>query len=398
MTGRGLLLVIYLCFASSAGFTQEDQAAKANSLWSAGKKLEALPLYEELTKSNPQTMIYFERLVDCLGAQEMQTDDPAQAKALRVRERDEARRAVALGDTTPYIVEWSNLDPDTPRLLASASAGSSLLKEAEKAFGAGDFTTAMAKYAAAADADPKLYAAPLFAGDTALQQKDLKAAAMWFSRAIQVDPNRETAYRYWGDAIMRLGGDPMMAKEKFIDGVVAEPYSKYAWQGIQQWAQIRKAEIQAPKIERPTGPVTDPKKPNNITINIDPTATDDKKHPGGSAWLMYSIVRAGYRGDQFKKDFPNEKEYRHSLKEEDSALSLVASSVDERHIKSQKLDESLRNLVELNKAGMLDCWILISGADQGIAQDYDAFRKEHRQLLHDYLELFVVHDGSHPGY
>jgi tetratricopeptide (TPR) repeat protein len=397
VNGRGLLLVIYLCFASSAGFTQEDQAAKANSLWSAGKKLDALPLYEELTKSNPRTMIYFERLVDCLGAQEMQTDDPAQAKAIRVRERDEARRAVALGDTTPYIVEWSNLDPETPRISPSDRAGSSLLKQAEKAFGAGEFTTAMAKYAAAADADPKLYDAPLFAGDTALQQKDLKAAAMWFSRAIQVDPNRETAYRYWGDSLMRLGGDPMMAKEKFIDGIVAEPYSKYAWQGIQQWAQIQKAEIQAPQIERPTGPVTDPKKPNNVTINIDPTATDDKKHLGGSAWLMYSIVRAGYRGDQFKKDFPNEKEYRHSLKEEDSALSLVASSVDERHIKSQKLDESLRNLVELNKAGMLDCWILISGADQGIAQDYDAFRKEHRQLLHDYLERFVVHDGSHPG-
>jgi hypothetical protein len=51
----------------------------------------------------------------------------------------------------------------------------------------------------------------------------------------------------------------------------------------------------------------------------------------------------------------------------------------------------LRNLVELNNAGMLDCWILINGADQGIAQDYDAYRHEHRQLLHDYLERFVVH-------
>jgi hypothetical protein len=53
--------------------------------------------------------------------------------------------------------------------------------------------------------------------------------------------------------------------------------------------------------------------------------------------------------------------------------------------------------VELNDAGMLDCWILINGADEGIAQDYSAYRKEHRQLLHDYLDRFVVHGGLNPG-
>jgi tetratricopeptide (TPR) repeat protein len=379
------------------GVAQEDEAAKANSLWSAGKKLDALPLYEDLVKANPQTVIYIERLVDCLGAKELQTDDQVEVKAIRMRERDAAKQAVALGDTTAYIVEWSKIDPEAARPMAQTSPASALFKEAEKAFGAGDFATAITKYAAAADADPKLYEAPLFAGDTALQQKDLKTAAIWFARAISVDPNRETAYRYWGDAMMRLGGDPMVAKQKFIDGVVAEPYSNYAWQGISQWAQLQKAVILAPKIDRPAPPVTDPKKPNNITINIDPGATDDKKHPGVSAWLMYSIVRAGYQGDQFKKDFPNERQYRHTLKEEDAALSLVASSLDSKKIKPEKLDESLRNLVELNKAGMLDCWILISAADQGIAQDYDAYRNDHRQLLHDYLDRFVVHGGIHSG-
>jgi hypothetical protein len=43
---------------------------------------------------------------------------------------------------------------------------------------------------------------------------------------------------------------------------------------------------------------------------------------------------------------------------------------------------------------MLDCWILISGADEGIAKDYDAYRDGHRQLLHDYMERFVVHAGA----
>ena len=39
----------------------------------------------------------------------------------------------------------------------------------------------------------------------------------------------------------------------------------------------------------------------------------------------YSLARANYRGDEFKKDFPDEKEYRHTLKEEDDALSKVVT-------------------------------------------------------------------------
>ncbi len=180
----------------------------------------------------------------------------------------------------------------------------------------------------------KLYEAPLFAGDTAYVQKDLPTAAHWFARAIAIDPNRETAYRYWGDAIMKLGNDPAAAKEKFIDAIVAEPYSKFAWQGLQQWAQIEKGVVLAPKIDRPAAPVVDASKPGNININLDPNATDEKQHPGASAWLMYPMARARFRGDEFKKDFPGEKEYRHTLKEEDDALSLVATVLKERKMKT----------------------------------------------------------------
>ena len=113
--------------------------------------------------------------------------------------------------------------------------------------------------------------------------------------------------------------------------------------------------------------------------------------------MAYSMKRALFHGDEFKKQFPDEKEYRHSLKEEDAALSGVAEGIKNRNVKTSDLDESLRNLVELKDAGLLDCWILISGADQGIAQDYDAYRKTHRQLLHDYLDRFVVHGGVNPA-
>jgi tetratricopeptide (TPR) repeat protein len=378
---------------AAVGRAQDDEAAKANELYQAGKRVDALPLYEDLAKSNPNEMIYQERLADCLGAAVLQTNDPVQVKALRIRERDAARRAVELGDKANYVVGMANLDPDAPVMMAPASPGGELLQEAEGAFTAGDFPTAMTKYVAAAEADPHLYEAPLYAGDTAYTQHDLATAAHWFARAIDVDPNRETAYRYWGDAILRYGNDPEAAREKFIDAIVAEPYNKFAWQGLQQWAVREKAVIMAPKIDRPAGPVVDSGKPGNITININPADALNKKNEGSFAWLAYSMKRALYQGDEFKKQFPNEKEYRHTLKEEDDALSMVVSIIKEKKIKPNKLDENLRNLLEVSDAGMLDCWILINGADQGIAQDYSAYRDAHRQLLHDYIARFVVHGG-----
>ncbi len=244
---------VCLCLAVTAGVAQDDEAAKANALYRVGKRPEALPLYEDLAKAHPNEMVYAERLADCLGAEAAQLSDPAAVKAVRMRMRDAAKRAVELGDTAEYMKIMANIDPDQPLYDGIAGAGKTLLAEAEKAFTAGDYQTAMAKYQAAAEADPKLYEAPLFAGDTAYTQGDLRTAAIWFSRAIEVDPNRETAYRYWGDAILKYGNDPAAAREKFIDALVAEPYNKLAWQGIKQWAQIEKAVVQAPKIDRPAG-------------------------------------------------------------------------------------------------------------------------------------------------
>jgi tetratricopeptide (TPR) repeat protein len=393
--GAGLCLA--MAGVAWAGQAAQDEAAKANELYQAGKRVDALPLYENLAKNHPDEMLYQERLADCLSAAETQVDDPAQKKVLMTQERDAAKRAVALGDKTNFIQDIANMNPDAPATLAQGSPAQALMAEGEKAFTAGDYPTAFAKYVAAADADPKLYTAALFAGDAAYTQHDLPTAAKWFARAIKIDPNRETAYRYWGDAIARYGNDPEGAREKFIDAIVAEPYNKYSWQGLQQWAVREKAVLQSPKIERPAAPAMDPKNPKNITINIDPAQALNKNNEGSFAWLAYSMKRALYRGDEFKKQFPNEKEYRHTLKEEDDALSVVVSVVKEKKIAPDKLDESLRNLLELSDAGMLDCWILINGADQGIAQDYGSYRDQHRQLLHDYLARFVVHGGVKPA-
>ena len=380
---------ICLCFALAAAWGQEQDLAKANELYQAGRKVDALPLYEQLAKHYPNEMLYQERLADCLDAETSQLTDPSQIKVVRTRMRDTAKRAVELGDTARFIQVMAASDPNDIPYATLVSAGAALLREAEKAYGAGDFPLAMQKYTAAAEADPQLYDAPLYAGDTAYVQHDLPAAAKWFARAIAINPDRETAYRYWGDAILKLGDDPDAAKAKFIDAIVAEPYNRLSWQGIENWTARHQGILLPPKIDLPAPPQHDPKNPKNITINIDPNAKEDS----GAVWLSYQMERALWQNEKFAKEFPGDKTYRHTLREEDSALTLALTVASELKTPPDKLDESLRNLLELQKAGMLDCWILINAADDGIAQDYPAYRKDHRQLLHDYLARFVVHGG-----
>ena len=65
--------------------------------------------------------------------------------------------------------------------------------------------------------------------------------------------------------------------------------------------------------------------------------------------------------------------------------------VKDRKIADDKLDPTLKSLIALDKDGMLECWVLLSHADQGIAQDYAAYRATHRELLHAYMDKYVVH-------
>ena len=98
--------------------------------------------------------------------------------------------------------------------------------------------------------------------------------------------------------------------------------------------------------------------------------------------MLYSLERASWQGERFAKEFPTEKQYRHSLKEEISALSLVASSLEEQ-LKDKKiqLDAPLAFLLELKQQQMLEPYVLLLTPDQGLAQDYLGYRAAHRDKL-----------------
>jgi hypothetical protein len=126
----------------------------------------------------------------------------------------------------------------------------------------------------------------------------------------------------------------------------------------------------------------------------------DPKEPEetSSIWLMYGLTKVKWRSDEFKKQFPAEKQYRHSLAEEADALTTAATvwtEVNESDKKKKKAsvapkDPNLILLVKLYQAKMIEPYVLLNAADDGIARDYDGYRLKNRDKLEQYLSEFVV--------
>jgi hypothetical protein len=116
---------------------------------------------------------------------------------------------------------------------------------------------------------------------------------------------------------------------------------------------------------------------------------------------MYGLARAGWQtgkdgklSDNFKKAYPNEKAYRHSLAEEADALRLTVVSLRENKQKPKQLDPSLATLVKLHDSGLLEAYILLAKPDDGIAQDYPAYFKANRDKLRRYMVEYVLTGGG----
>jgi len=86
--------------------------------------------------------------------------------------------------------------------------------------------------------------------------------------------------------------------------------------------------------------------------------------------------------------------YRHSLREEYQALSLVAESVEAQlkqgELKESDLNKSIANLLKLHREGLLEAYILLVKPDDGIVRDYPEYRANNREKLRRYMNEYVT--------
>ena len=361
------------------------EAAQAQTLYNKQDFIGALPLYEDLYAQRPQSLVYMERLAFALLAKADQ-QGPETGKITTARAKKLLLQAQAAGDNSnllQILLEKLNNSEGGPT--APPPAGHELFTKAEEAFTHGDLPAALGFYKKAFDENPQYYSAALFAGDTEYKLNHPAEAGSWFAKAIAINPDIETAHRYWGDCLEKAG-DHQRAKEEFIQGIVGEPYIRSPRLGLKQWADANHQMMAAPPIKLPARAT--PGKNGGLNITLDASKKDDPEAP---LTLVYSMNSALWQGEKFKKQYPNEKVYRHSLAEEVDSIHTMLAVAGETKIKPDKLSTSTKLLMELDKNGMLECWILLDNADQGIAQDYVAYRKDHRDLLAKYIAQYDVH-------
>lgn len=370
----------------------QSRRTQAFALYESNKFVDALPLLEKLHAEKPGDVAVLERLSFATLAHSATLADASQQKQERVRARKLADEAKAAGDDSNLIKTVLAIPEDGGEMAFAGTAEvQAAMQDGEAAFAKGDIDGAAAAYGQALALDPHQYDAALFTGDVYFKKKDHEQADKWFSRAVEIDPNRETAYRYWGDDLVAQGR-ASEAKEQFVAAIVAEPYDQRSWMGLSQWAKSQKMILGHPRIVSPN--VVEDKGKNQTNITIDPsTLQGGAKKDGTDAWFSYTLFRAVWHGEKFQKEFPSEKEYRHSLPEEVDGFQEVVNRVKEEMKKKEihQLDPALAILVKLSDEGLLEPYILISRADKGISQDYPAYRDAHREKIRQYITEWIIH-------
>ena len=400
---RKLLLLLLLLSAVVAARPQQSsqpaqKTAKDDPAWSEayelfnqGKFIDAMPLFEKLAADYPSDIVVREGWAWCVMEYAATLPDTGQRKKARVRAREIAQQAKQLGDSSQLLQLVLEIPEDgSESVFSSRKEIDDAMKSAEADFARGDMEKAREGYLRVLLIDPNYYEPALYIGDVYFKQHVYGSAGEWFSRAILIDPNRETAYRYWGDALVAMGKDEE-ARAKFIEAIVAEPYSNRSWIGLTNWLKRNKLELN--RVQLKEGAAVSQKDENNISITIDDSGFKKKNDPNGLAWMTYGMSKALWHGDRFKKEFPNEPKYRHTLKEETDSLGVMISVLKEQKDYKKKfkdLDPSLQALIKIQEEGFLEPFVLLNRADAEIAQDYEPYRAANRDKIRRYLDEFVV--------
>ena len=370
----------------------QDLKQKVAVLIKEQKYTEALPILEKLVVAEPDNAETHFYLGFALIARANNTQDEATRKALRLRARSSFIKSKELGNNEPVVdalIQNIPADGSEGKAFSSNAEANRLMTEAEALFSQGKLDDALKNYQRALQLDPKIYEAALFSGDVYTQRGDFQQAEIWYQKAIAIDPNRETAYRYSATPLMKQGKHDQ-ARDRYVEAYINEPYNKFTVSGLVQWAQVTKSNLAHPQIEVPTNVTFDEK--GDAKINLDAGALSGKDD-GSFAWISYGATRSTWRKEKFAKTFPSEKTYRHSLAEEADALrSVIAIATSDKKVKN--LSPSLAKLKKLNDEGLLEAYILLARADQGIAADYLAYLNQSRDKMRRYVVEYILAGGG----
>jgi tetratricopeptide (TPR) repeat protein len=376
--------------------TKREQALH---LFNQDKRLEALPLLEMLAQRNPDDEDVVIALAASLVSHAATLTDQNAAAGERMRAKGLLEK---LGSNYPLAGNLLQLLHEMPENDSVQFSGNpaveQVMRAGEAAFSRRDYDEAIKNYSRALELEPRNYAATLFVGNTFFKKNNFAKVEEWYEKTIQLDPNIETAYRYYAEMLARKV-EMGKSRSMLIHAVVAEPYNRMVWRDLLTWASLNETKLNF----KFAGLLSDPKL--DLSPKADAAAKDAplfnvklfKERPKdlSDAWQSYQSVREDWKNGKFKRRFPKETAYRHSLAEETEALIAEVGALEQLKgdIETAELvteDYSLRLLLQLHKAGVVEPYVLLRLGDDGIARDYAEYRNNHLDKLEEYMDKFVV--------
>jgi len=391
-----LLISVSLIFFTFVSVTAQSEAEieeateKVGELFKQNRFADAVPYLAVLVKAQPDEPKVHFLYGFALLAKSKSTDDADMGKLLSAQALAEFRKAKELGindETNDKLIALLSTDANggnTNSGYSKNAEANKFMSQAEAYFARSDYDKAFEFYQKALQLDPNIYEAALYSGDVYVQKGEYKTAETWYQKAIAINPNRETAYRYSATPLMKQN-KYNEARDRYIEAYITEPYGGMALRGLVQWGQVTGTRLAHPKFSIPEFKI-DEKGKSSSTISIG--SLDDNS----MAWIGYSATRSEWYEKKFAKTFPNEKKYRHTLQEEVEALRSVITIAKE--VKGKNKNTELEKLVKLNDEGLLEAYVLLAIADDGISQDHPEYLKQNRDKLRQYVVKYVVSGGG----
>lgn len=382
---------VLVCFASLAALPVKAQTeeeikeamVKGVTLFQQQRFTEALPHLELLVKVMPEEAKLHFLYGFTLVAKSKQSAEGEEAKQLAAKALEEFKTAKKLGLNDPSNESMisllsGNMPTDTSAGYSKNAEANKLMNQAESHFTRSEYDKALEFYQKALTVDPNIYEAALYSGDAYVQKQDWANAEKSYQKAIAIDPNRETAYRYSATPLMKQEKYEQ-ARDRYIEAWITEPYSQMSPRGISQWADVTGAKLGHPKVDVPEFKYDANGKPTTVM-------NENSLTEGSKAWLAYSLTRDSWHKEKFAKTFPGEKTYRHTLNEEVEAIRSTLKSAKEQNLSHPQFDI----LQKLDGEGLLEAYVLMAQADEGIAQDHENYLKANRPKMRQYVLNYVI--------
>ncbi len=361
----------------------KESMVKALTLFEAKRYSESIPHFELLVKVMPDAPQLRFAYGFALLAKSKQDATPEEAQILSAKalEQFKAAKQHGLNDpTNESLIKLlsGEINSEDEGSYSENPEANKSMNQGEAYFAQGKYDDALKSFQKALDLDPTIYQAAVSGADSYLSKGDLANAEIWYQKAIKIDPNRETAYRYSATPLMQQEKYDE-ARDRYIEALITEPYSQMSPRGITQWAQVTGAKLGHPKVDIPEVSYDSAGKPTT-------KMNENSLTEGSKAWLAYSLARENWYKEKFAKTFPNEKKYRHTLQEEAEAIRSTLKSAKDQNLSHPDFDI----LQKLDTDGLLEAFILMSEADEGIAEDHAEYLKNNRAKLRQYVLNYVI--------